>query len=147
MKDSEARPVVPAEVPPPSRANFGKIWIIAIFAVGIGLGIAASIYWTRPENAVTGSFTQIHTAFLRGPKEKARRLLAPKVVLDGRELSADQFLETYKLPPDADRIDVAPCASTPEHWVLTMRDRRYCFFKEGKTWKLHWIENGGCRCR
>lgn len=127
--------------------NAGRIWIIAVFALGIGLGIAASYYWTRPEHAVTGSFTQIHTAFLRGPKDKALRLLAPKVVLDGRELTAEEFLQTYKLPPDTGTVEVKPCPSTPGHWVLTMKDRRYCFYKEGKTWKLHWLENGGCRCK
>jgi hypothetical protein len=133
--------------PPPRPSMAGKIVIIAIFAVGIGAGLFASIYWSRPQNAVAGSFTQIHTAFLRGPKEKAKRLLAPGVVMDGRELTADEFLATYVLPPDADTIEVTPCASTPGHWVLRMKDRRYCFFREGKTWRLHWVESGDCRCR
>jgi len=125
----------------------GRVVIVAIFAVGIGAGLFASIYWSRPRNAVAGSFTQIHASFLRGPRDKAKRLLAPKVVLDGRELPADEFLATYVLPPDADMIDVEPCVSTPAHWVLTMKDRRYCFYREGKTWKLHWIQTGGCSCK
>ena len=127
--------------------NKGKIWIIAVFALGIGLGLAASIYWTKPEHAVAGSFTQIHTAFLRGPKEKAARLLAPKVVMDGRELTSEQFLAAYALPKEADTIEVTPCASAAGHWVLAMKDRRYCFYREGKTWKLHWLESGGCTCK
>ncbi|HXX95249.1 MAG TPA: hypothetical protein VEN81_16625 [Planctomycetota bacterium] len=132
---------------PRSGALAGKIVIVAIFAVGTGAGLFASIYWSRPENAVAGSFTQIHTAFLRGPRDQARRLLAPRLVMDGREVSADEFLATYTLPPDADAIEVTPCPSTPGHWVLRMKDHRYCFYREGKTWKLHWLEGAGCRCR
>ena len=131
--------------PPPNRA--GKIWIIGVFAIGITAGLFASIYWSRPDHAVTGSFTQIHTAFLRGPREKAARLLAPKISWDGREVTPKGFLAEYALPPDADRVEVAPCASTAGHWVLTMKERRYCFYKDGKTWKLHWLQNEGCACK
>lgn len=138
-----------AEPPPPrSRPSIaGKVVVITVFAVGIGAGLFASIYWSRPQNAVAGSFTQIHTAFLRGPRDQAKRLLAPNVVMDGRVLTADEFLATYVLPPDADVIEVTPCGSTPGHWVLKMKNRRYCFYREGKTWKLHWLEDGACRCK
>jgi len=67
--------------------------------------------------------------------------------MDRRPLTADEFLAAYVLPPDADTIEVTPCPSTPSHWVLRMKDRRYCFFREGKTWKLHWVESDVCRCR
>ena len=143
MKDNGSSPDSPAH--PPSHA--GKVVIFVIFAIGIGAGLFASIYWSRPENAVAGSFTQIHASFLRGPKEKAKRLLAPKVVMDGRELSADEFLATYVLPPDAATIEVTPCASAPGHWVLAMKERRYCFYREGKTWKLHWLQKEACSCK
>lgn len=136
--------------PPPPRASgtsAGKVVIIAIFAAGISAGLFASIYWSKPEHAVAGSFTQIHTLLLRGPKKDALRLLAPQVTLEGKVLPAAEFLETYVLPPNAKQIEVAPCPATPEHWVLTMEARRYCFFREGKTWKLHWVESSACRCR
>jgi len=134
---------------PPRRASSlgGKIWIIAIFAIGSGLGLFASAWWSRPDHAVAGSFTQIHTALLRGPREKAMRLLAPKLTWDGREMTSDQFLAAYKVPSDPSPLQVIPCASTPGHWVLAMKDPKYCFYKEGKTWKLHWLQAGECGCK
>lgn len=140
-----------SDVPSPPAAtpknSSGKIVILAIFAVGISAGLFASIYWSQPEHAVAGSFAQIHTLLMRGPKKDALRLLAPSVTLDGRAMPAADFLETYAMPANADRVEVAPCGSVPAHWVLTMRERRYCFFREGKTWKLHWVENAACTCR
>ena len=127
--------------------NSGKVVIVVIFAIGIGAGSFASWHWSRPQNAVAGSFTQIHATFLRGPRKDVKRLVADRVMMDGRELPADEFVATYVLPPDADRIDIAPCASAAGHWVVAMKEQRYCFFKEGKTWKLHWLQTGGCACK
>ena len=137
------------EIPPaaPASSLAGKIWIIAIFALGSGLGIFASWWWSQPGHAVAGSFTQIHTAFLRGPKDKAARLLAPKLSWDGREVTNDEFLAAYTLPPDPSAILVTPCASTPGHWALAMKDRTFCFYRDGRTWKLHWLQNGPCACK
>ena len=127
--------------------NAGKVVILAIIAIGIAAGLFASIYWSQPEHAVAGSFTQIHTLLMRGPKTDALRLLSATVTLDGRRIAASEFLETYALPPNGDRIQIVPCESTPEHWTLTMGERCYCFFREGKTWKLHWVDRAPCRCR
>jgi len=139
-----SEPSAPAS--PVARAA-GKIWIISIFAIGSGLGIFASYWWSQPDHAVAGSFTQIHTAFLRGPKDKAQRLLAPRISWDGREVSADEFLAAYTVPPNPTSSQVTPCAATAGHWVMRVDDRRFCFFREGKTWKLHWLQNGDCACR
>ncbi|HLF94633.1 MAG TPA: hypothetical protein VJB14_14305, partial [Planctomycetota bacterium] len=105
--------------PPPRASSLaGKIWIVAIFVIGSGLGLFASHWWSQPEHAVAGSFTQIHTALLRGPRDKAVRLVASKVTWDGREMTSDQFLAAYTIPSDPSALQVVPCASTPGHWVL-----------------------------
>lgn len=127
--------------------NSGKVVILVILSVGVAAGLSASIYWSQPEHAVAGSFAQIHAKILRGPKDKALRLLAPTVVLNGKSLTKEEFVASYELPPDGDRIEVTPCASMPDHWMLAMKNRRYCFFKDGRTWKLHWVEDGACHCK
>jgi hypothetical protein len=149
LKDNGADPdrLPPAPPAESSSGITGKIVILVIVLLGTAAGLFASLYWSRPDHAVTGSFTQIHAAFLRGPKEKAKRLLAAKIVMDGRELTPDEFVATYTIPTETDRVQVLPCPSTPEHWVLTMKERRYCFLKEGKSWKLHWIQNQACSCK
>ncbi len=140
-------PENPPGPPPPSSSAAGKIWIIAIFVVGSGLGLFASIWWSQPEHAVAGSFTQIHTALLRGPREKALRLLVSKLSWDGREMTPDQFLAAYKVPSDPTPIQAVPCASTPGHWTVAMKGRSYCFVKEGRAWRLHGLQTGECGCK
>jgi hypothetical protein len=127
--------------------NSGKLWVIGLLALGGVAGGVAVTYWKRPQNSVRWSFTQIHTSLVRGRKEAAVRFLAPRVLWQGRDCSAPEFIAAYGLPPQADTIQVASCAATAPHWTVAMTDQVYCFFEEGPLWKLHWVGPGPCSCR
>ena len=124
----------------------GQAWVLGLLGLGAVAGIIAVTYWQRPENSVRWSFTQIHTSLVRNRKEAAGRFLAPRVTWDGKEMSGPEFLESYRLPPEADTIDTAVCPSVPAHWTVTMRGRLYCFIGEKTLWRLHWVGSEPCTC-
>ncbi len=127
--------------------NNGKYWVLGLLSLGAAAGLVAVTYWRRPENSVRWSFTQIHTSLVRGKKDQAVRFLTPKVVLDGKELSAEAFLNAYSLDRQTDEVDTAPCPSVPSHMTVTMSGQVYCFVLDGKLWKLHVVGAAPCKCR
>ena len=124
----------------------GTRWVIGLLLLGTGAGVFAVSYWKDPENSVRWSFTQMHASLVRGKKENVARLLAPTVVWNGREMSDREFLASYELPKDADRITSVPCPLAPGHWTVTMRTHVYCFVEEGPVFKLHWLGESACGC-
>lgn len=127
--------------------NNGKYWVLGLLSLGAAAGLVAVTYWKRPENSVRWSFTQIHTSLVKGKKDQAARFLTPKVVLDGKELSAESFLNAYSLDRQTDEIDTVLCPSVPSHMVVTMSNQAYCFVLDGKLWKLHFVGTVPCRCK
>jgi hypothetical protein len=129
------------------KINSGKWWILGLLALGSTAGLIAVTYWQSPQNSVRWSFTQIHTSIVRNKRDNVARFLRPRVTLDGRTMSAEDFQATYALPAQPDVIEAAPCAATPGHWTVAMHGRIYCFIGEGRLWKLHWVGNLPCACR
>ena len=127
--------------------NSGKKWVLGLLALGAAAGFVAVTYWQSPENSVRWSFTQIHTSLVRGKKDAAARFLAPTVTLNGKTLSAAEFLSAYSLDRQTDEIDTLPCPSTPSHMTVTMSKQVYCFQKENRLWKLHLVGPAPCGCR
>jgi hypothetical protein len=127
--------------------NSGKKWVLGLLALGAAAGFVAVSYWQSPENSVRWSFTQIHTSLVRGKKDSAVRFLDPTVTLNGKNLSAAEFLTAYSLDRQTDEIDTLPCPSTPSHMTVTMAKQVYCFRKEGRLWKLHLVGPAPCGCR
>jgi hypothetical protein len=125
----------------------GKFWVVGMLALGTALGVFSVVYWTRPENQVRGAFTQLHTALLRGPREKAVRLVADRASLDGKEMSRDEFLAAYKVESTAGLLEAAPCPSAPEHGEVRMKGRAWCFLRDSGRWKLHSVGPSPCACR
>lgn len=125
----------------------GKLWVAGLLALGVAAGLSAVLYWTRPDNAVRGSFTQLHSSLLRERPERAARLVAAEVTVDGRTLAGRDFLGSYKPPAESGLIEIASCTAEPSHWTVSLRDRRYCYLKEGRSWKLHWLGPAPCACR
>lgn len=127
--------------------NNGKYWVLGLLSLGLAAALVAVTYWKRPENSVRWSFTQIHTSLVKGKKDQAARFLTPRVMLDGKELSAESFLNAYSLDRQTDDIDTGPCPSVPSHMVVIMSRQSYCFVLEGKLWKLHVVGTEPCRCK
>jgi len=127
--------------------NSGKMWVLGLLALGASAGFVAVNYWQSPENSVRWSFTQIHTSLVRGKRDAASRFLAPRVVYNGKDLSAADFLSAYSLDRQTDEIDTLPCPSTPSHWTVTMSKQVYCFSLDGRIWKLHLVGTAPCPCR
>jgi hypothetical protein len=125
----------------------GKLWVLGLLSLGAAAGLVAVTYWKRPENSVRWSFTQIHTSLVRGKKDAAARFLAPRIVLNGKEMSAADFLAAYSLDRQTDDIDTVPCPSVPTHWTVTMANQSYCFVQDGPLWKLHVVGPVPCACR
>jgi hypothetical protein len=94
--------------------NSGKWWVVGVLSLGAVAGLIAVTYWQRPENSVRWSFTQIHTSLVKGKKDAAARFLAPRVTLNGKEMTSAEFLDAYSLPAEADEIETpsAPSRST-----------------------------------
>jgi hypothetical protein len=124
----------------------GKWWVLGLLALGSAAGLFAVTYWKRPENSVRWSFTQIHTSLHRGKKEAAARFFAPRMTLNGKDLSAAEFLVAYTPSEPAD-ISTGPCPATPSHFLVTMKTRVFCFYEDGSIWRLHWVGTGTCDCR
>ena len=127
--------------------NNGKKWVAGLLGLGALAGLFPVTYWRRPENSVRWSFTQIHTSLVRGKKDAAIRFLAPRILWNGREWSAAEFLDNYGLPPEPDVIETRPCPAAPEHWIVTMKSNVYCFVGEKTLWRLHAVGSGACTCR
>jgi hypothetical protein len=127
--------------------NNGKLWVLGLLALGAAAGLVAVTYWKRPENSVRWSFTQIHTSLVRGRKDAAARFLAPRMVLNGKELSDSEFLAAYSLDRQTDEIETFPCPSVPAHWIVVMMKQSYCFYQDGPLWKLHVVGTVPCGCR
>ena len=125
----------------------GKWWVLGLFAIGSAAGIFAVTYWKRPENSVRWSFTQIQTSLVREKKESAARFLAPRVRLNGRDLTSAEFIAAYTQPPDPDVFEATPCPATPGHWIVTMRGHVFCFVEDKNLWRLHLVGTGTCDCR
>ena len=126
--------------------NSGKFWVLGLLALGAAAGLVAVTYWQRPENSVRWSFTQIHTSLHRGKKEAAARFFAPRMTLNGKDLSAAEFLAAYAPSEPAD-IATSSCPATPPHVLVTMKTRVFCFYEDGSIWRLHWVGTGACDCR
>jgi hypothetical protein len=127
--------------------NSGKKWVLGLLALGVAAGSVAVSYWQSPENSVRWSFTQIHTSLVRGKKDAAARFLAPRVTLNGKDVSSGEFLSTYSLDRQTDEIETVSCPSTPSHMTVTMSKQAYCFIQEGRIWKLHQVGASPCPCR
>jgi len=127
--------------------NNGKFWVMGLLALGACAGLVAVTYWKRPENSVRWSFTQIHTSLVRGKKDAAARFLAPRVTMNGKELSPAEFLDAYSLDRQTDEIDTLPCPAVPAHWTVIMSKQVYCFELAGPVWKLHLVGTPPCTCR
>jgi hypothetical protein len=125
----------------------GTIWVLGLLALGACAGLIAVTHWQRPENSVRWSFTQIHTSLVRGKKEQAGRLLAPRVTVHGKEMTDAEFVVAYIPPATADVIETQPCAATPAHQIVRMKDLVYCFYGEGTLWRLHWVGKNACGCK
>ena len=125
----------------------GRWWVLGLFALGSAAGVFAVTYWKNPENSVRWSFTQIQTSLVRDKKESAQRFLAPRVRWNGKDYAAAEFVAAYRQPPEPDVIHAQPCASTPAHWTVTMRDNVYCFIEDGSLWRLHSVGTGACDCK
>ena len=126
--------------------NNGKFWVLGLLSLGAAAGLVAVTYWKRPENSVRWSFTQIHTSLVRGKRDAAARFLSPRMILNGKEMSAAEFLDAYSLDRQTDEIDTVPCPSVPSHWTITMMNQSYCFYQEGPLWKLHVVGTVPCAC-
>lgn len=124
----------------------GPWWVVALLALGAAAGLFAALYWTSPANGVRWSFTQIHTSLVRGNRAAAEALVADGVLEDGRPLPRRLFLDTYT-PDQPARIQAQPCPAVPDHWTVRMRDKAYCFLREGRAWKLHALGPVPCACR
>lgn len=124
----------------------GKIWVLILLALGAAAGLVAVTYWKRPENSVRWSFTQIHTSLVRGKNDAAARFLAPRVTLNGKDLTASEFIAAYSLDRQTDEIDVVACPSVPAHWTVIMSRQSYCFVLDGRVWKLHVVGTVPCTC-
>ena len=128
--------------------NSGKWWVVGVLSLGAVAGLIAVTYWQRPENSVRWSFTQIHTSLVKGKKDAAARFLAPRVTFKGREMSPEEFLAAYTLPPEADVIETTICPTVAAHLTVQMKGLVYCFVSDGKTfWRLHALTEGSCSCK
>lgn len=127
--------------------NNGKYWVFGLLSLGAVAGLIAVTYWKRPENSVRWSFTQIHTNLVRGKKDAAARFLAPRVTLNGKDLSAAEFLDAYSLDRQTDEIETVPCPAVPAHMTVTMSKQVYCFELSGPLWRLHLVGTPPCPCR
>jgi hypothetical protein len=122
----------------------GRLWVIGLLAFGgVGALIAVS-HWSKPENSVRWTFTQLHTSMLRKRQEPVLQIVGPEVLLDGRRLSRADFLAAYVPPAKPGDLDVAPCPACPAHWAVTMHGRAWCFAPEGRGWVLHRIGPAPC---
>jgi hypothetical protein len=118
--------------------------VVGLLAFGAAGGSFAFWHWSRPENAVRWSFTQLHTSLLRKRREPVLQLVAPEVTLDGRRLAREDFLAAYVPPAKPGDLDVAPCPAAPGHWVVTMHGRAWCFSPHGRGWLLHRLGPAPC---
>lgn len=125
----------------------GKLWVVGMIALGTALGLLSVAYWTRSENQVRGAFTQFHTALLRGPREKAVRLVADRASIDGKEMSRDEFLAAYRVESTSGLLEALACPAQPGHWDVRMKGRAYCFLRDEGRWKLHAVGPSPCACK
>jgi hypothetical protein len=126
----------------------GVVWVAGLLALGAALAFVAVSHWKAPENSVRWSFTQIHTAVVRGKRDQARRLLAPRITWNGKEVGEADFAARYALPPQAGPIEAVACAKVSGHWIVRMNGASYCFVPEaGTLWRLHWVGPGDCGCK
>jgi hypothetical protein len=127
----------------------GRLWVLGLLALGAALALVAVTYWKRPENSVRWSFTNLHTAVVRGKRDQALRLLAPTVTWNGKDYADRDFAAAYALPPKAGEIETFACPARGEHQVVRMNDLAYCFVTDGSRtlWRLHWVGPGPCTCR
>lgn len=125
----------------------GKLWVLGLLALGAVPGAVAVSYWTSPQNSVRWSFTQIHTSLVRGKKDAAARFLMPRVVFNGKDMAASEFLSAYSLDRQTAEIETLPCPAVPAHWTVIMNQQSYCFIGEKKLWRLHAVGSPPCSCR
>jgi hypothetical protein len=125
----------------------GKLWVAGVLALGAGAALVAVLYWKSPANRVRWSFTQLHTSLLRNRPQAAAVFVASRVAYEGKEMSPEEFLRTYPLDSQGDRIEASPCARAPEHWDVAFRARAYCFVLERDLWRLHAVAPAPCACR
>jgi hypothetical protein len=127
----------------------GRLWVLGLLAVGAALALGAVLYWKRPSNSVRWSFTNFHAAVLRGKRDQALRLCAPKVSWHGKEHSDRDFAAAYALPAMSGEIEALPCAAQPAHWDVRMNDLVYCFDNDagGTLWRLHRVGTQPCGCK
>jgi hypothetical protein len=117
--------------------------------VGAALAATAVLYWKQPANSVRWSFTNFHSAVVRGKRDQALRLVAPRVDWNGKVHTDRDFAAAYALPAMSGEIDAAPCAAHAGHWDVTMNDLAYCFDNDagGTLWRLHRLGARPCACR
>ena len=122
----------------------GRLWVIGLLAFG---GVGASFafwHWSRPENGVRWTFTQLHTSLLRKRMDPVMQIVGPEVLLDGRKLNRNDFLAAYVVPAKPGDLEVAPCPAAPGHWDVAMNGRAWCFEPKGRAWILHRLGPAPC---
>lgn len=127
----------------------GRYWVLGLLTLGSALALFAVTYWKKPENSVRWSFTNFHTAIVRGKRDQALRLLAPRVTWNGKEHSDRDFAATYALPAAAGEIEALPCPENPAHMNVRMNTLVYCFITDerGNFWRLHAVGSAPCPCK
>ena len=86
----------------------GKLAVAAVLGLGVAAGTIAVLFWQDPGNSTRWSFSQIHTSLSRKRPEAAARFLGPVVVLNGKPLDPEGFLEAYKPGRAAPEYEVVP---------------------------------------
>ena len=124
----------------------GPLVVLTVLGVSGALAAAAVIYLKQPENAVRGTFTLFHSLVFRKKCEEAVKLVAPRVVFRGREMSPAEFMAAFESPKDKGRPDISACPADPSHWRVRMVNESTCFLERDGGWRLHWIGEGECRC-
>jgi hypothetical protein len=122
----------------------GRLWVLGLLVLGAGAGLFAVWHWSRPENSVRWSFTQLHTSLMRRHMDTVRQIAADRVILDGVDMSREDFIAAYEVPRNPTALLTAPCPAAPDHWVVLMAGRAWCFAPHGRGWKLHRV--GGAPC-
>lgn len=125
----------------------GRLGVALLFAVGGGATLWAILFWRNPENSVRWAFTQFHSSLVRNRTAQAAQFVAPRVTVAGRESSREEFMSAYKLPPKPGDLAVAPCASNPGHWTVTMEGSAWCFTRGATAWQVHRVGGAPCDCR
>lgn len=122
----------------------GRWWVLGLLGLGVAAALFAVSHWSKPENAVRWTFTQLHTSLLRKRMDAVRQIVGDRVLLDGLPLGREDFIAAYVVPSDPSPLATAPCSAVPGHWTVTMGARAWCFEPRGRGWWLHRVGPAPC---